>query len=242
VLACIGAFAAVPMLLLLLPSRRPYPERAAASGAGDVVRNAVAIFRSRRFWLYFAAIFFGGGGEFCLTFWSASFVRLEFEADAMAGAVGTAAFSAGMFLGRTTFGRFVPQRRLKALIVSVGVFGTLVSLLVPLFAVNRGAFPPGAVKPALYALLFLCGIGSSPFWPSIQSLCVDRLPRLDSTLAFIVLSCSGVPGCGVFTYLMGLAGDRFGLVKSFAIVPACYVAMTALVLLADARRRRVEGG
>ena len=67
------------------------------------------------------------------------------------------------------------------------------SLVIP-FSLHCDALPPGAVKPLLFLLLFLCGVGSAPFWPSIQSLCVDRLPRLDSTLAFIVLSCAGVPG------------------------------------------------
>ena len=97
------------------------------------------------------------------------------------------------------------------------------------------------MKPLLFLLLFLCGVGSSPFWPSIQSLCVDRLPRLDSTLAFIVLSCAGVPGCGFFTWLMGLAGDRFGLARSFALVPLSYLAMVALVLAAAPSRRPQAG-
>ena len=137
-----------------------------------------------------------------------------------------------MFLGRTGFGSYVPQRHLKQLVVTVGLFGAAVSALVVPFALHADALPPGTVKPALFLLLFLCGIGSAPFWPSIQSLCVDRLPRLDSTLAFIVLSCAGVPGCGFFTWLMGLAGDRFGLARSFALVPVSYLVMVALVLAA----------
>jgi fucose permease len=226
----------VPVLLLFLPSRTPYPERAQADPPSRTWRRLVELLRTRRFWLFFAAMFFAGGGEYCLTFWSTTFVRLNFRTSAFAGALGTAAFSAGMFLGRTGFGSYVPQRHLKRLVVTVGLFGAAVSALVVPFALHADALPPGAVKPALFLLLFLCGIGSAPFWPSIQSLCVDRLPRLDSTLAFIVLSCAGVPGCGFFTWLMGLAGDRFGLARSFALVPLSYLTMVALVLAAAPAR------
>ena len=232
ILAVVGLVALLPVLLPLLPSRTPYPERARAEPPSRTWRRLVELLRTRRFWLFFAAMFFAGGGEYCLTFWSTSFVRLHFRASAFAGALGTAAFSAGMFLGRTGFGNYVAQRHLKRLVVTVGLFGAAVGSLVIPFSLHCDALPPGAVKPLLFLLLFLCGLGSAPFWPSIQSLCVDRLPRLDSTLAFIVLSCAGVPGCGVFTWLMGLAGDRFGLARSFALVPLSYLIMVALVLAA----------
>ena len=232
ILAAVGIVALLPVVLLLLPSRTPYPERAQADPPSRTWRRLVELLRTRRFWLFFAAMFFAGGGEYCLTFWSTSFVRLHFRASAFAGALGTAAFSAGMFLGRTGFGNYVAQRHLKRLIVSVGLFGAAVGTLVIPFSLQCDALPPGAVKPLLFLLLFLCGVGSAPFWPSIQSLCVDRLPRLDSTLAFIVLSCAGVPGCGFFTWLMGLAGDRFGLARSFTLVPVSYLIMVALVLAA----------
>ena len=232
ILAVVGLVALLPVLLLLLPSRTPYPERARADPPSRTWRRLVELLRTRRFSLFFAAMFFAGGGEYCLTFWSTSFVRLHFRASAFAGALGTAAFSAGMFLGRTGFGNYVAQCHLRRLVVAVGLFGAAVGSLVVPFSLRCDALPPGAVKPLLFLLLFLCGVGSAPFWPSIQSLCVDRLPQLDSTLAFIVLSCAGVPGCGVFTWLMGLAGDRFGLARSFALVPVSYLIMVALVLAA----------
>ena len=241
ILAAVGVLALVPVLLLFLPSRTPYPERGRADPPSRTWRRLAELARTPRFWLYFAAMFFAGGGEYCLTFWSASFVRLNFRSGAFVGALGTAAFSAGMFLGRTGFGSLVPQRHLKRLVVTVGLFGASVSALVVPFALRCGALPPGAVKPLLFLLLFLCGLGSSPFWPSIQSLCVDRLPQLDSTLAFIVLSCAGVPGCGFFTWLMGFAGDRVGLARSFALVPLSYLAMVALVLAAAPSARRQDG-
>ena len=139
ILAAVGLVALLPVVLLFLPSRTPYPERAQADPPSRTWRRLVELLRTRRFWLFFAAMF-------------------------------------------------------------------------------------------LFAIILIF----------IQSLCVDRLPQLDSTLAFIVLSCAGVPGCGFFTWLMGLAGDRFGLARSFALVPVSYLVMVALVLAAAPAARTKE--
>ncbi len=70
------------------------------------------------------------------------------------------------------------------------------------------------------------------FWPSIQSYATDRLPGEDSTVLLILLSCAGVPGCGVFTYLMGAIGNRGGdLTAAFYLVPACYAILGALIAI-----------
>lgn len=233
VLASVGVVAMIPVLILLLPSKTKYVEKPKPSSSGAVMKRTGEILRTRRFWLYFVAIFFAGGGEYCLTFWSASFVRLNFAASALVGAFGTAAFSVGMFAGRTFFGNYIRQRHLKQLIIAVGIFGTVVSMLVTPFAEHFDVLPHSLVLPVLFVLLVLCGIGSAPFWPSIQSLAVDRMPHLDSTMVFILLSCAGVPGCGVFTWLMGVAGDHVGLAKSFYLVPLSYLAMTVLIILSD---------
>ena len=231
VLVVTSLFALLPVSLLLLPSRHPYKEKSVGVSAREVSLHAVEIVRTPAFWLYFAAMFLAGGGEYCLTFWCASFIQLNFAGSAFAGAVGTAAFSAGMFLGRTSSGALVPQRHLKTLILSAGCAASVVSLLIPFFALHVDAIPPGLVLPGLCLLLFLTGLGTAPFWPSIQSLCVDHMPRLDTTMVFILLSCAGVPGCGFFTWLMGIVGDRAGLPRSFLLVPASFLVMVGLIAL-----------
>jgi hypothetical protein len=64
------------------------------------------------------------------------------------------------------------------------------------------------------------------------------MPELDQTMVYVLLSCAGVPGCGVFTLLMGYLGkpDVLGLTDSFYIVPFCFVGIVAL-LLWDKKRR-----
>ncbi len=82
---------------------------------------------------------------------------------------------------------------------------------------------------ALFALLFLSGVAAGPFWPSIQSDGAQRVQG-DYTMMMILFSCAGVPGCGFFTYAIGLLGDWVGLRMSFYIVPACF--FVVLVLMA----------
>ncbi|HPT98349.1 MAG TPA: MFS transporter [Armatimonadota bacterium] len=218
--ALLGFFTA---LLLLLPARKghAYPERPEPLHWQTVWAQALAIFRAPTFWLFFAAMFVAGGGEFCLTFWCASYIQLSFMDAAWAGGVGTACFSAGMFLSRAGWGYLVRQDQLKHLIIWSALGGTLVTLLFP-HLTNLWAF---------FALLVAAGVATGPFWPSVQSYCADRLPEVDTTMLFILLSCAGVPGCGFFTWLMGVLGNLCGgdLRLAFYLVPACYLILAGLI-------------
>ena len=174
--------------------------------------------KQSRFWLFFAAMILAGGGEFCLTFWVSSFIRIDYAGSPWLGGLGTAVFAGGMIVGRMVSGFLVGQRRLRDLILWMAAAGTLLSLFPPLLHSIW----------ILFVLLFFLGIVTGPFWPSIQSYCVDRIPG-DSTMIYILLSCAGVPGCGLFAWLMGVAGDHFGLRASFFLVPGCFVLLGALI-------------
>ena len=216
--AALGFFAAA--LLLLDSKTHRFPEHPEGVHWKAVGSQMLAILRTRGFWLFFAAMFVAGGGEFCLTFWCASFIQLNVLDAAWAGGVGTACFAGGMVVGRTGWGYLIRQHQLKQLIVWSALAGTVITLLFP-FVRNLWV---------LFGLLFLAGIASAPFWPSVQSYCADRLPETDTTMLFILLSCAGVPGCGVFTWLMGYVGDRTGnLGTAFYLVPACYLTLAALI-------------
>ena len=224
VVAATGALSVIPALLLWLPSRRPYPEEAAPSLHAELWRRSVEIIRKPRFWLFFAGLFFGGGMEFCLTFWAASFVRLEFSAGAWAGGVGTAAIAAGMFLSRITAGMLVRQRHLWHSLLICALLG------MPVLTGMLFLAPGGSLIP-LFILLFLGGISIGPFWPTWQVYCTERMPGCDSTLVFIYLSCAGIPGCGFFTWIMGVAGDCWGLRRAFLIEPGTLVLVMLILLI-----------
>ena len=82
----------------------------------------------------------------------------------------------------------------------------------------------------LYAVLFLLGFFTGPLWPSIQNLCVSEIKEHPMTI-LMLLPCIGIPGCGFFTCLMGIAADVFGVRNSFLLAPVCFLALAGAILL-----------
>ncbi len=221
ILLLAGVLALVPALLFLLPSRGArHPDKPEKLHWTTVWGHATTLMKQPRFWLFFAAMVLAGGGEFCLTFWVSSFIRIDYAGSPWLGGLGTAVFAGGMIVGRMVSGFLVSQQRLRDLILWMAGAGTLLALFPPLLHSIW----------ILFVLLFFIGIATGPFWPSIQSYCVDRIPG-DSTMIYILLSCAGVPGCGLFAWLMGVAGDHFGLRASFFLVPGCFVLLGALLAI-----------
>lgn len=221
IIGVVALLAVLPALLLLAPARLSQaPETTDPMDFRTIVSHTQNIIRMPRFWLFFIAMFMAGGGEFCLTFWCATYIQLNFDSSAWMGGVGTACFAAGMVLGRTGWAYLIKQDQLRALIVYSAIGGTLVTLCLPVLTQLWFCL----------TVLFLAGIATAPFWPSIQSLCADRLPRADMTILMILLACAGIPGCGVATWLMGYIGDHGGgLGRAFFIAPACYLILGALI-------------
>lgn len=216
------------------PATRPAPRVApvaAASGDGaarlqGAWHHARAIVREPAFWLFSVAMFCGGGAEGAFTFWSASYIQINFDALARAGAFGTAAFAGGMVVGRLGFGRFVPQRGLRTLIIASALTGVVASL---------GAWAVGS--PAwFYAIVFVAGLSIACFWPSIQSHSAAVIP-LDSTMLFILLSCAGIPGFGLTSWVMGLIAESYGLRASLLVIPGL-LSVLAIVMLVSPRPAR----
>ena len=211
----------IPCIMLFSPGRKRI-ERLEGKGRFDAagsLKKAWDIVRCRQFWLFFAAMFVAGGGEFGATFWCASLLRLDFNASPWIGGLATAVFSAGMMIGRTGSGLLVSQKNLPRLIMIFAVCGTVLTCF---FTVV------GSITSVMI-LLFFVGLASAPFWPSVQSYSVDRLSHLDSTTLYILLSCAGVPGCGALSVIMGKAGDLWGLRMAFLAIPVCYLILAGLI-------------
>ena len=213
------------IIMLIIPSKKEQLKLNAVKGksAGEVVAHSVELFRCGRFWLFFAAIFFAGGGEWCLTFWIPTFVQLVHQGSAFMSGVAMALFAFGMMAGRMLAGMLIPQRYLPILLIATGIFSCVIGSFIP--------FAPDVLTVCI--LVTLAGVGVGPFWPCIQSVCVDKL-QLDATQIYIILSCAGIPGCGVFTWLQGALGDVswIGLRYSFFLMPVSILIMTLLLVAA----------
>ncbi len=242
-----GALVAVPLLIIFWKENpaAPYPESPVKLSIREVARQSYDILRRRHFWLFFVAMFLAGGGEFCLTFWCPAFIQLCFQGSAWAAGFGTAVFGVGMFLGRAGSGFLVRQHQLCNLLVFMAVAGTVFTSILPLL--NPAYFvSPALFITALYTLLFFCGVAAGPFWPSVQSYAADRMPGVDTTMLFVLLSCAGIPGCGFFTWFMGICGDRFGLQNSFFLIPGCFAGLAIVIgadhLYAKSQKRKALSG
>ena len=242
ILALAAVFALVPMTLLLAPRREGatrYPERAEKPSARRVAAQAGEIAREPRFWVFFCAMIFAGGAEIGITFWVPSMVKLMFGGTAMQGGAALAIFGAGMFAGRTGYGFVLHQRHLKGLVIATGCLAAIVCVFIP--ALARSDLP--WKLHALYALLFVAGLGAAPHWPSIQTYAVEKMPHLDATMVFVMLSCAGVPGSGLMTLIIGWVGkpENLGLENALYIIPVCFAVMVTFMLAERiAEKLRVE--
>lgn len=232
ILATAGFMAILSALTFLWKEnpRRKYPENPTVSSASDVWHSSAAIARSPRFWVYCLGMFIGAGAEFCLTFWAAAFLQLSFNASAWVAGLGTAAIALGMFIGRNYFGWIATDRNLKMILLLSSLCTIPCTLALALI---RPEFFPSQnlMFAALLGLLFLCGIGVAPYWPTLQVHGVKQLPELDATMLYVYFSAVGVPGCGFFTWLVGVLGDRFGLKGAFYLIPVTLFFYALLIFL-----------
>ena len=222
----VSACGIISSSLYLLPKKngKKAPENKGVVKPREIINHAKTILKIPRFWLFFIAIFFAGGGELCLTYWSASYIQINLQATVWAGGIGTAIFALGMFISRSCWGYIIRQKNIRFLVLYSAIAGLIFSLCLQ-YTNTLWIF---------FIILFVCGIATGPFWPSIQSYTAETLENTDSTMVFILLSCAGIPGCGVFTLIMGIIGDHYGLAKALLIVPFCF-SIIAILFIIDHR-------
>lgn len=235
----IGVLAAASGALFFVFGHRNTSATASIEGVGskdDAGKDVVSlrsrmrvIVRDRRFWLFSIAMFCGGGAEGAFTFWSASYIQLNFGGLARAGAFGTAVFAAGMVVGRVASGHLVKQDRLRALIVASAVLGVGASL---------GAWAVETMV-SFMAVIFCAGLTIACFWPSIQSHAASSM-NVDSTMLFILLSCAGIPGFGLVSWIMGLIAEAFDLRTSLLVIPLLLAALSAVMVASRVFEKKVS--
>lgn len=207
--------------------KHPYPESSAPLDLQLLWQQTRVIMGEKRFWLCCVAMFFGAGAEFGLTFWAAAYIELTFGTTAFVAGLGTGAIAVGMFLGRACFGYYAKPHRLRYILLFAALGTIPVTIMLALL--KQGMMPSWILFTVLFILLFLAGIGISPYWPTTQVYGVTNLEHCDSTLLYIYYSAMGIPGCGLFSWLMGFVGDHCGLKGTIMVVPACLVIFIAVI-------------
>ncbi|MCQ2379724.1 MAG: hypothetical protein MJ025_02210, partial [Victivallaceae bacterium] len=156
---------------------------------------------------------------------------LEFADSAFMSGLGSAMFSIGMIAGRLGPAFVFPQKHLDRMLLTVAFAGAVVGLAIILACHSYWL---------ICVALFFIGLFSGPLWPSSQSLCCDELNELDSNIIFIVLSCAGIPGASIFTWIVGATADIAGLRLAMLWTPICYGIYIVLIRLA--MRRKADWG
>ena len=183
-------------------------------------RMSAVPLRDPRFLIFLAALFLAGGSEHCFTFWLPSLIELELAGNGVLCGTGVALFAAGMFVGRFASG-ICSNVKPSVLIFSCALFCAAVSLAVPQIS----------SKYTLMFILPLLGVATGPLWPNLQYFCCSTLKEYDPTTLYILLPLFGIPGCGFFTWLLGVIGEYTGLRNGFYVVFLCNLMIAVLVLI-----------
>jgi fucose permease len=172
------------------------------------------------FWLFAAAIFLGAGVESAFTFWSRSYVETYLKNVPRAGAIAVVLFAGMMAAGRLLAARLSEKLGLKMLMIGSALLGVVVSGLI-LFATNLVWF---------YALVVLAGLATACFWPTLLAEAAGCL-KVDTTILFVLLACTGMAGFGFTPWLMGIIGDKADLRTGFAVIPGFFVALILVLAI-----------
>ncbi len=215
-------FLGVAVLAALVGFIFPRRSKAALPRSPADFSHAGEILSKPLFWLMGLALAFAGGAEGGFTFWTASYIQIEYGTLARAGGLGTALFAAGMAIGRILASRIASKlglKRILVLSVSLALLGGIGFYFVQDLVV-------------LYGLMVLMGFFIAPFWPSIQTYSVRRLGG-DPTMIMVFLSCFGIVGFSSANFLMGVIGDAVGLRSSFLVAPALLAILLLVLLIED---------
>lgn len=193
------------------------------------LNKAAEPMKNPRFLIFLAALFLAGGSEHCFTFWLPSLIELELAGKGILCGAGVALFAAGMFTGRMISGIF-GNLRPASQIALCSLFCAAVSLTIPQIS----------SKHTLLLILPLLGIATGPLWPNLQYFCTSTLKEYDPTVLYILMPLFGIPGCGFFTWLLGLVAKHTGLRNGFYIVFLCNLMIALLVWISVKLQDRKE--
>lgn len=186
--------------------------------------RVVQVLRNRTFYLLALAMMLTAGCEGTLLFWAPNFIETAHSGTPLVGGYVVAGFTVAMAIGR--LGTSVAVRRVS--LRRIMVYGALCGAAVSLVFASAGSVY------VCTGALFLCGLFSACFWPSILALTAERVAR-GSSLVFAMMSVAGIIGFGVLPWLVGLTADAAeghcasGLGVGLLLVPVAFVASAAVL-------------
>jgi len=198
-----------------------YPRRSRAKlprSRGDF-SHAGEILSKPLFWVFGMALFFAGAAEGGFTFWTASYIQIEFGTLPRSGGLGIASFALGMASGRLLVSRIAAKIELRKI------------LIFSIFMALAGAVTLHYIHKliTLYFLMVFMGLFIAPTWPGLQTYAVRRLGD-DPTMVMVFLSCLGILGFSLASFIMGIIADLSSLRMSFLASPVSLILLLLLII------------
>lgn len=220
-IAGIGVLVLVPLGIIAV-TRFPapkHPQGFPIAAAGGLVRDPLLL-------LMGLMLFLESGLEITVGGWTSTFVREELAVAEGSALILLSLYWMGMMLARIALGAIL--RRTSA-------FRVLYACLAVALAGAAMLLTTRSV-PIATAAVFLIGVGFAAMFPTVLGFIGDRYAAISGT-AFSLAIAMALAGGMLLPYVTGILGGRYGMRRSFVIVPTALVIQGILLAILSRRLR-----
>ena len=178
------------------------------------------------YWLLWAALFLAVSVEFCMIFWSASYLTTRLGVSKATAAQAVALFLGGMVVGRLAGSRLVRHFPIARLLIASVVLAGL----------GFGLFwGPRNIGVVLVGLL-VTGLGVASLYPLVLSLAIGVTQ--DSVRASVRATLASGGAILALPLVLGRLADAVGIWAAYGVVVVLLAGILAVLVVAAARVRQ----
>lgn len=184
----------------------------------------------RRYWLFYAIIWFSVAAEWSIIFWTSEFLEKAKGFEKVDAVQGVSVFLISMLIGRILSIRLLrlvnPNRLLLG--ASVVAFGGLL------------VFWLGSSGVVSLVGLFVAGLGNANIYPTSYAQAIGSA-KGKTSLAASRMSTSTGSAVLLASLILGSIGDRFGIFSAYGMVAVVMAITIAMAFLAVLKQPKVSG-
>jgi len=225
-IAGVGAFVVVPLAVIAV-TRFPAPKQPQGfpiAAAGGLLKDPLLL-------LMGMMLFLESGLEITVGGWTSTFVHEELAVAAGKALVILSLYWLGMMLARIALGSILRR---------TSHFTVLYVCLAIAFAGSALLLTTQSVAMATVGV-FLLGVGFAAMFPTVLGFIGDRYADLSGTAFSLVIAMALVGGM-LLPYVAGILGGKYGMRRSFVIIPAALVMLGILLGILSRGLRRARQG
>jgi fucose permease len=190
------------------------------------IKNLLA---DKKFLMVCLCMFAYTGAESSGWGWLSTYAESGLNFSVMESGASVAVFWIAVTTGRLIVARFIGKFDARKMIMILSVSSGIVCALMS--AARQGVL--------VWIVIVFLGLACSSQWGLILSYGTERYRRNSGTVFAILLASGGI-GMSLIPYLMGIAGDAFGMRISLLIPAALFVAITLMFVIIPKLPRQYE--